>query len=994
MICKNSCSKLGKTFLPKLLKFWFFASPAEDESHSTILFPVFSALKPSKLNLKNARRVEKLRLIWNNLRASLWLCNSLFSRNRKNDCLLLALLWARLLLLSRDISFFALTRFTCKREKMSRFFARRGDDSASSSDSDEEEATPMRGGISQKTAAIYLSDDEEDVKRVVRSQKDKRYEEFADVVKNIKNSRKIKDVAKVAEGFESLTRIRSKAQAVIEKEGKSPRIFIKTLAELEDFVQELWEEKKKLSRNNFKALTMLRQKVRKYNKDHEKEISEYRENPGSDHESESELEEEEEVGQSDKEEKEEEEEEDQTGFEEVVSKKKRKAELEEESEDSIDWESSSSETDSGDEGVREGGGFMMLTHEFFLKSRTSGKVTQARRKRDKGVDKDAGQTAAEKGEENEEGWEKVQHVTVKEKSLFAKDAEINHEAVLQKLAELLAVRGRRGTDRSQLTEQLEKLTQISKEQNLGAALEAKLLISIITSMFDYSVKMQACMKLEIWQKCLACVKSLIILLNEHSEVRILESITEEEENVHNAQEEYQVRGSVLMLLEKLDDEYRKILLNTDPHSTEYVDRLVQENNLVALIDLVKCYVEQRCTPEEICRIYLRTIEHAYYKFDRASLSKEEKDVGGSDGSPTKELLSNLSEMCKRIYSESKDGRVRTRALLCHVYFCAIHGHWHEARDLMLMSHLQDSIQEADVPTQILYNRTTVQLGLCAFRQGLIRDAHFALFDVQTSGRAKELLAQGLMAQKYGERSAEQEKIEKRRLMPFHMHINLELLEFVYLTSAMLLEIPNMAAHEFDHRKQVISKAFRYHLRVSERSPLVGPPESMREHVVAAANAMKKGNWKACNDYMMDVKVWTLFPNPQKVKGMLTKKIKEESLRTYLFAYSSVYDSLSISTLSEMFELEPSAIQRILSKMMITEELQASWDEPTSSVVLHHAEPTRLQSIALHLADKVGSLIEQNERVMEMRYGSRIGQSSHDRQSGAQQQSSSAKSRLL
>ncbi|XP_071531252.1 uncharacterized protein [Panulirus ornatus] len=164
--------------------------------------------------------------------------------------------------------------------------------------------------------------------------------------------------------------------------------------------------------------------------------------------------------------------------------------------------------------------------------------------------------------------------------------------------------------------------------------------------------------------------------------------------------------------------------------------------------------------------------------------------------------------------------------------------------------LEETIHHSDLPTQILYNRTMVQLELCAFRHGNIKEAHNALLDIQSGGRAKELLAQGLLPQRQYECTTEQEKQEKQRQIPFHQHINLEMLECVYLVSAMLIEIPYMAAHEFDARRRMISKSFHHQLKNSERQSLVGPPESMREHVVAASKAMRNGNWKQCRSWQL------------------------------------------------------------------------------------------------------------------------------------------------
>jgi len=97
----------------------------------------------------------------------------------------------------------------------------------------------------------------------------------------------------------------------------------------------------------------------------------------------------------------------------------------------------------------------------------------------------------------------------------------------------------------------------------------------------------------------------------------------------------------------------------------------------------------------------------------------------------------------------------------------------------------------DETLKLLYNRTQVQLGLCAFRKGFFEDSLQLLNSLCNTGttKLKEYLSQTYNRE--AEKNAFFDKEEKKRMIPYIMTINIDEIECTYLISSMILELPNI-----------------------------------------------------------------------------------------------------------------------------------------------------------------------------------------------------------
>lgn len=582
------------------------------------------------------------------------------------------------------------------------------------------------------------------------------------------------------------------------------------------------------------------------------------------------------------------------------------------------------------------------------------------------------------------------------------EAAVSPDTLFKSLAAILEARGRKSTDRGEQIATLVKLQSIA----VTPYQRIRVLLALMAARFDYSSSANAYMPSEMWEQARNEINALLQVLAENMQYVVLEETDEYDDQVERKPKEngegdfVPVRGSVISFLDRLQDEFTKSLQHIDPHAAEYVERLGDEKRLYQTIVRAQLYFEgmleqpmpeamHTACSEPLSRCIMRRLEHIYAKQDVIILALEtanheaQANLRASRITPSFEAIQSAADgptrlihsLCVYLYQRPglSGERLRTRAILCHIYHHALHADYHVARDRFLMSHLQESIHLADAATQVLFNRVVVQLGLCAFRVGLIRECHAALQDIFTTGRVKELLAQGVSrVNQYNAVPTEQEKLDRQQQLPFHVHINLELLEYVFLVASMLLEVPNMASasSEAELRKKVISRPFRRMLDYTDRQVFSGPPDNTRDNIMQASKALQNGEWKTCIELIRAIKIWRLIPNHEQVVATLAQRIQEEGLRTYLFSFATYYDALSLTHLAETFELPEPAVRTIVSRMIFNDELAASLDPTHNVVVFHRMELNKVQQLSLTLADRANAMLEQNEWLLDSKLGDR------------------------
>lgn len=536
---------------------------------------------------------------------------------------------------------------------------------------------------------------------------------------------------------------------------------------------------------------------------------------------------------------------------------------------------------------------------------------------------------------------------------------------------VMDTRGKKNVDQYGLIKTMQELLEIAKTpyETIMAYL------TLIPIRFDASANLSY-QPIEQWKASYNETLKFLEILNEHIETYQVSELAErnefiEDEPQADASGVRKILGSVFSFVERLDDEFNKSLLNTDPHSSDYLVRLRDEQLIYNLILRTQIYLEATLPEEEreklLARPLVRRLDHIYYK-STGLVSIIETNAWNSlpsnltssyvpfNGTADDAYVTGLVGSLTDILRKHKNGGLRKRAILYQVYFTALNVDFSTAKDMLIESKVQAYINNSDPSLQILFNRVVVQLGLAAFKLCLIEDCHQVLNELLASSHLREILGQQTLQRISANVGSSSSADEREQLcLPYHQHINLDLIDLVFMTCSLLIEVPQMTAFYSGIKVKRIpysQKSIRRALEHYDKSAFQGPPETLRDYVLHAAKSMQKGDWEKCNYYLKSIPTWKLLSNADTVLENLAERVQIESLKTFFFTYKRFYDKLSIDKMSELFGVPKDKVVEIMEFIIAEYDIEAKLDESKTIVIIEGDEITKLEEVALKLNKEV------------------------------------------
>lgn len=435
--------------------------------------------------------------------------------------------------------------------------------------------------------AFDESDSEsEDEVREVKSQKDRTWDSLREGITKIKNARKNNDWPLIQDEFNNVNKLLEKSKMLILQHGL-PLFYIKMLTEVEDHVQTALKDKeavKKMKPVVSRALNQMKLQVRKHNEAYQDKITDCREHPekyeeavvetkskkraDSDEDDDSDDSDEDSDEDSDSDSDDSEDEKPKRAPAKPVAKPAAKAPVkfadEDSDEDSLFEQDAEEEESSSSEDERQ-----LTGRARWLKKKPTEKKQQEEDKRKtKKENKVKASVKAAAAPTSNFVEKKEVRKRVEEK--------ITEEELDKRIAELVAARGRKGTDPRDVLRQLEVLTKSARL--LGPTKEIPVIMHYMSTLFDSQRGIDDYMDHVQWYTTFRSLQRIIQIVESNKSI-VLETFGSDElsanlskldlkkdEATESKTLKIRVTGSIESFILRLEDEYNKSLQQINPHT--------------------------------------------------------------------------------------------------------------------------------------------------------------------------------------------------------------------------------------------------------------------------------------------------------------------------------------------------------------------------------------------------------------------------------------------